>query len=181
MALAKGQPGLAPLQRLTLAFLIAAEHHRIVWRVEINSDDVPELGFELFVTRQFEDPGPMRLNVVGGPVDQTRCTVALDTPTCLAIERVLHRPKGAAKMHLSNWGVRARLLGLSFLRRYFFRRSLLWRRLFRSSLATTRAGSGVPLSGSHGTNMILYGLGSGREGPRKRLGGAVAGRSTARH
>src|ERR1700719_4677381 len=24
-------------------------------------------------------------------VDQTRCTVALDTPTCLAIERVLHR------------------------------------------------------------------------------------------
>jgi hypothetical protein len=26
-------------------------------------------------------------------VDQTRCTVALDTPTCLAIERVLHRPK----------------------------------------------------------------------------------------
>ena len=25
-------------------------------------------------------------------VDQTRCTVALDTPTCLAIERVLHRP-----------------------------------------------------------------------------------------
>ena len=25
-------------------------------------------------------------------VDQTRCTVALDTPTCLAIERVFHRP-----------------------------------------------------------------------------------------
>src|ERR1700722_9674443 len=24
-------------------------------------------------------------------VDQMRCTVALDTPTCLAIERVLHR------------------------------------------------------------------------------------------
>jgi hypothetical protein len=52
---------LASLQRLTLAFLIAAEHHRIVWRVEINSDDVPELGFEFFVTRRFEDPRPMRL------------------------------------------------------------------------------------------------------------------------
>ncbi len=67
MALAQGQAGLAPLQRLTPAFLIAAKHYRMVWRVEINSDDVPEFGFELFVTRQFEDPRPMRLNVVGGP------------------------------------------------------------------------------------------------------------------
>jgi len=50
-----------------LGFLIVAEHDRNIWRVEINSDDVPELGFELFVTRQFEDPRPMRLNVVGGP------------------------------------------------------------------------------------------------------------------
>ena len=46
IALAQGQAGLAPLQRLTLAFLIAAKHYRIVWRVEINSDDVQELSFE---------------------------------------------------------------------------------------------------------------------------------------
>jgi hypothetical protein len=64
---------LATLQRLTLAFLIAAEHHRIVWRIEINSNDVPELGFELLVTRQFEDPRPMRLNVVGGPDTLNGC------------------------------------------------------------------------------------------------------------
>src|SRR5580692_3126048 len=33
-------------------------------------------------------------------VDQTRCTVALDTPTCLAIERVLHRPNPPAAASL---------------------------------------------------------------------------------
>src|SRR5215831_12510378 len=49
MALGQRQTGLASLQRLTLTFFIAAEHHRIVWRIKINPDHVPELGFELLV------------------------------------------------------------------------------------------------------------------------------------
>src|SRR6202030_4720479 len=34
-------------------------------------------------------------------LDQTRCTVALDTPRCLDIERVLHRPKPAGGLTAS--------------------------------------------------------------------------------
>ena len=67
MALGQGQSGLASLQSLALAFFITAEYHRIVRRVEINPDHVPELGFELLVARQFEYPRPVRLNVVDGP------------------------------------------------------------------------------------------------------------------
>ncbi|MBV9104932.1 MAG: hypothetical protein JO313_02800 [Verrucomicrobia bacterium] len=51
---------MATLQRLRLTFFIAAEHHGIVWRIEINPDHVLELGLELLVARQFEYPGAVR-------------------------------------------------------------------------------------------------------------------------
>ena len=87
MAFVQGQ-AVVPLQRLTLAFS-SQQSTTAVWRVEINSDDVPELGFEL------SSHDNLKIRVRCGLMslaDQTRCTVALDTPTCLAIERVLHRP-----------------------------------------------------------------------------------------
>jgi len=43
MALAQRQSRLRALQRLTLAFLVAAEHHCTIRRMEIQSHDVPEL------------------------------------------------------------------------------------------------------------------------------------------
>jgi hypothetical protein len=77
-------------------FLGATEQYRIVWRVEIDSDDVPELGFELFAVRQFEDQRPMWLNVVGGP-EALHCGLGYShTPTCLVIERVFHSPNPPA-------------------------------------------------------------------------------------
>jgi hypothetical protein len=52
MTLPQWPAGLAALQRLALTFFIAAEHHGVVGRIEINPNHVPELGFELLVARQ---------------------------------------------------------------------------------------------------------------------------------
>ena len=54
-------------ERLTLAFLVAAQHQRIRWRVKIEPDHVPELLLEIRVGRQLERPGDMRLQVVLRP------------------------------------------------------------------------------------------------------------------
>jgi hypothetical protein len=58
---------LRAFQGLNLAFLIAAEHQRFVWRVEIQPDHIPELLFEMRIIGQFEGTGQMRFQVVGGP------------------------------------------------------------------------------------------------------------------
>ena len=64
---AERQAGLRALQRLALALLVAAQDQRLVGRLEVEADHVPELGLELRVVRQLEGPGEMRLDRVGGP------------------------------------------------------------------------------------------------------------------
>lgn len=67
MADAQRQVRLGPFQRLALALLVAAEHQRLVRRVEIEADHVPELGLEVRVARQFERAGQMGLDLVCCP------------------------------------------------------------------------------------------------------------------
>jgi hypothetical protein len=52
---------------LTLAFLVTAEHQSLLRRIQIESDDIPEFGFEVLVVGEFESAGEMRLDVVGLP------------------------------------------------------------------------------------------------------------------
>ncbi len=67
MANPQGQSGLGSLQRLALAFLVAAQDERLVGRVEVEANDVPELGLEVRVVRQFESSGQVGLDLVGRP------------------------------------------------------------------------------------------------------------------
>ena len=53
VANAQGQTWLRTLERLALRFLVAAQHQRLVWWVEIEPDHVPELLFKPMVVRQF--------------------------------------------------------------------------------------------------------------------------------
>jgi hypothetical protein len=43
------QSGLRSLQRLALALLIATENQGLLWRIQIQSDDVPELRLEVWI------------------------------------------------------------------------------------------------------------------------------------
>ena len=61
------QTRLRTLQGLNLAFLIAAEHQSLVWRVEIQPDNIPKLLFEMWIIGQFEGTGQVRFQVIGGP------------------------------------------------------------------------------------------------------------------
>ena len=64
---AQGQTGLGAFQRLTLAFLIAAEHQRPLGRVQIQADDIPELRRKLRILGQLEGSHPVRFQIVGLP------------------------------------------------------------------------------------------------------------------
>src|SRR6185436_3384385 len=61
------QARLSAVERLDLALFVDAGHHRVRRRVDIQPDDVTQLGDEFRVTRQFELPYPMRLEAVRAP------------------------------------------------------------------------------------------------------------------
>ena len=56
-----GQDRLRALERLDLRFLVDREHHRIVRRIHIQPDDVPNLVHELRVGRDLERLRDVRL------------------------------------------------------------------------------------------------------------------------
>ncbi len=58
------QGGLGALQRLALALLVAAQHHGLLGRVQVQADHTPELAFELFVAGEFECLGAVRLEAL---------------------------------------------------------------------------------------------------------------------
>src|SRR5947208_7228725 len=58
------QAWLGAVERLYLALFIDAEHHRVRRRVDIQPDDVTQLGDEIGVARQFGLPYPVRLEPV---------------------------------------------------------------------------------------------------------------------
>src|SRR3954464_4786010 len=61
------QAWLGAVERLYLALFIDAEHHRVRRRVDIQPDDVTQLGDEFGVARQFELPYPVRLEPMRTP------------------------------------------------------------------------------------------------------------------
>ncbi len=61
------QRRLGPVQRLDLGFLIEAEHHRPLRRVQVKADDIDQLLLEPGIVRQFERVHPPRSNVAGPP------------------------------------------------------------------------------------------------------------------
>ena len=71
------QTRLRALQCLALRFLVAAQHQRLVRRVEIQPDDVPELLFKARVVRQFE--GARRCGSMSLAAHR-RCTLAGEIP-----------------------------------------------------------------------------------------------------
>ena len=62
-----GQDRLSTVQRLHLGFLIDAQNHGVVRRIEVEPDDVVDLLHEQRVARQFERLTPMRLQPEGAP------------------------------------------------------------------------------------------------------------------
>ncbi len=67
MPFAQRQTGLAALQRLDLAFLVTAKHHRILGRIEVEPDHVPKLRFKVRIGRKLKDPCQMRLDFILAP------------------------------------------------------------------------------------------------------------------
>jgi Domain of unknown function (DUF4062) len=61
------QPRLGAVKRLDLGLLVDREHHGMLGRVDIEADDVLELGGELGIGRALEGPDTMRLQVVRRP------------------------------------------------------------------------------------------------------------------
>jgi hypothetical protein len=53
---------LGTLERLNLAFFIDAQHHRVIRRIEVETDDVAHLLDELRVGRELEASGAVRLD-----------------------------------------------------------------------------------------------------------------------
>ena len=61
------QPRLGAVERLDLRLLVDAEHQRMRRRIDIEADDVAQLGHELGIARQLELAHPVRLQSVGAP------------------------------------------------------------------------------------------------------------------
>src|SRR5947209_6472197 len=61
------QPGLGAVERLDLAFLVEREHHGMRRGIDIEAEDVAELGRKTGVARALEGPQAMRLQVVPPP------------------------------------------------------------------------------------------------------------------
>ena len=56
-----------PVQRLDLGFLVDREHHRLLRRVQIQADDVADLGLQLRVGGELERLAPPRLQTPFAP------------------------------------------------------------------------------------------------------------------
>lgn len=59
--------GLGPLQGLTLALLIAAQHQCLIGRIEVQADHVPELLLEFRIAGDLECAHQVRLQIIAPP------------------------------------------------------------------------------------------------------------------
>jgi hypothetical protein len=62
-----GQAGLRSVERLDLALLVDGQHHRVGGRIDVEPDDVPDLGGEVRVVRELEGADAVRLEPVRTP------------------------------------------------------------------------------------------------------------------
>ena len=82
------QNGLSAIERLDRTVLVGAEHQCPFGRIEIQADNVAYLLHQLWVGRELECLGPVRLQAKG--TRQMRLIVGRLRPVAAAIERVLH-------------------------------------------------------------------------------------------
>ena len=61
------QSGLGAVERLDLALLVNRQHHGVGRRVDIEPDDISQLGGEAWIARAFEGAQPVRLQFVRPP------------------------------------------------------------------------------------------------------------------
>ena len=62
--LLEGEPRLGAVERLDLALLVNRQHHGVGRRVNIEPDDISQLGGEAWIARAFEGAQPVRLQFV---------------------------------------------------------------------------------------------------------------------
>jgi len=105
VAEAQRQPRLGAFERLALAFFVAAKHQRLLRRVEVKADHVPELRLELRVARELEGARAVGLEVVGPPQPMHGPDRNAGVPRHGA-----HRPAGVALGRAGDFGEHARLL-----------------------------------------------------------------------
>ena len=65
--LVRGAGRLGALQNLALAFLVTAQNHGVLWRVQIKPDDVPVFFLKLQIVGQLEAAYTVRCNAVRRP------------------------------------------------------------------------------------------------------------------
>ncbi len=94
VAQAHGQQRLGAVQRLDLRLLVDAEHHRFVWRVQVQPDDVADLLHKERVSGELEMLLPVGLDREGlqpavdsGFGDPRRCSQGSLVPVGAAIRR----------------------------------------------------------------------------------------------
>jgi len=81
---------LGSFERLTLALLVATKNKCLIWRVQIQADDVPELVVELRVIRDLEGTREIGFRSFLLQID---CTLWCEMPKAEAILRVLQRSR----------------------------------------------------------------------------------------
>lgn len=67
IALAQRQSGLGALLGLALALFVTAKNDRAGWRIQIQSDEIPEFGLDLRIVGELESTGAMGFKVIGRP------------------------------------------------------------------------------------------------------------------
>src|SRR5215472_4375688 len=67
MPFAQGQTWLGALKSLNLAFLVATEHHCLLGRIEVKTDNIPELRLKVRISRKLKDTRQVGLNFILTP------------------------------------------------------------------------------------------------------------------
>ena len=97
------QSGLGAVERLNLRLLVDREHHRMRRRIDVQADDVPELGSEGGIPRQLKGLQAVGLQTVGLPDPLHRGARDADRLGHGADRPVGRLPGGGAPVRLSTW------------------------------------------------------------------------------
>src|SRR5580700_4054594 len=67
MPFAQRQTRLTALQRLDLALLVTTEHHCLLWRIEVKTDDIPKFRLKIRIAGKLKDTRQVWLDFVFTP------------------------------------------------------------------------------------------------------------------
>jgi hypothetical protein len=97
-ALFQRQAGLGAVERLDLALFVNGQHNGVGWRIDVEADNVAQLGDELGILGELELAHPMRLEPMGAPDALNRADRNADglghhraRPVCRLSRRILKR------------------------------------------------------------------------------------------